>query len=95
MKALITNGSKLLEGPLGNVRIGFNGWDMGLTTEDTALVKEEDRKDILYSQTGTKAADHISTGQNLLLNCVFGEIKTQLLAQILYSFQTQASTDGL
>ena len=93
-KKIISNGTGLLLGPLGQCNIGFNGWDLGKTTEETILTKEEDRMDVMFQQIGTKPADHVSTGTNYLLNATFGEISTQLLKQLLYSFDSQASEDG-
>lgn len=93
-KKLISNGTGLLLGPLGQCKIGFNGYDLGKTTDETALSKEEDRLDVMYQQNGSKPADHVSTGTNYLLTATFGEINTQLLEKIIYSFQTQASEDG-
>jgi hypothetical protein len=91
MAALVASNSYLLRGPLGNVLINFDGDDLGKTTEDTALTKIEDVKDIIYSQDGTQPADHVSTGMLMQLNATFGEIRTTLLAKILYSFSTQAA----
>lgn len=93
-KALISNGSNLILGPLGQCKVGFNGYDLGKTTDETALSKEEDRVDIIYQQTGSKPSDHVSTGTNYMLSATFGEINTQLLKQLLYSFDSNASTDG-
>lgn len=93
-QVLQSNGTKLLEGPLGNVNIGFDGYDLGDTTEDTVLTKVEDRKDILYSQQGTQPADHVSTGTHMELTCVFGEINTQLLKTVMYQFKTKTTNNG-
>jgi len=93
-KNIISNGTGLLLGPLGQCKIGFKGWDLGKTTEETILSKEEDRLDVLYQQNGSKPADHVSTGTNYLLAATFGEISTQLLKQLIYSFNSQASEDG-
>lgn len=91
---LIAGNSALLSGPLGNVYVGFDGYKLGKTTEDTALNKDEDVKDILFSQDGTKPADHVSTGMLMMVTATFGEIKTSLLKKILYTFNSQAAEDG-
>ncbi|MEJ2248042.1 MAG: hypothetical protein P8Y70_00095 [Candidatus Lokiarchaeota archaeon] len=77
--AIFAGNSKLFLGPMGMVQIGFKGYDCGKTTTETNLVPDQDIKDIMYQQDGSKAADHVRTGQDLLLNCTFGEIKTGLL----------------
>lgn len=92
--SLIPGNSALLAGPLGNVYVGFDGYNLGKTTEDTSLTKDEDVKDILFSQDGTKAADHVPTGMLMMLNATFGEISTALLKKVLYSFSSQAADDG-
>lgn len=89
MATLTAGNSGLFLGPLGNVRVEFNGVYLGKTTEDTALNKIEDVKDIIYSQDGTQPADHVSTGMMLQLNATFGEISTELLKKVLYSFSSQ------
>jgi hypothetical protein len=88
---LIDGNSELLAGPLGNSYVAFNGWLLGKTTEDIAFNKDEDVKDIMYSQDGTKPSDHVSTGHLMNVSATFGEIKTSLLKQILYSFNSQAT----
>lgn len=91
MAALIAGNSNLWLGPLGNCRIEFDGDTLGKTTEDTSITKDEDRKDIIYSQDGTKASDHISTGVAYLVNATFGEISTELLKKLLYGFSSEVS----
>lgn len=91
MAALVAGNSNLLLGPLGNCRITFDGDELGKTTEDTSLNKIEDVKDILYSQDGTQAADHVPTGILYRLDATFGKIKTALLEKILYSFSSQVT----
>lgn len=81
--------SKLFQGPLGVVKVGFDGYDLGKTTADSALTFEEDIMDIIYQQDGTKAADHVRTGNDLLLSVTLGEIDTGLLARV---FQDQIKT---
>lgn len=89
---LTPGNSNLLLGPLGNVYIGFAGYILGKTTADTALSKDEDVKDIKYSQDGTKAADHISTGMLLELKAEFGEVSTALLEKIMYFFSSKQTS---
>jgi len=80
---LYEGGSKLFSGPLGIVQIAFEGYDLGKTTADTTLVPDQDIKDILYQQDGSKPADHVRTGQEYILNATFGEIKTGLLKLLM------------
>lgn len=87
--ALFEGNSKLWAGPLGVVQIGFNGYDLGKTTADTNLTPDQDIKDILYQQEGTKAADHVRTGQDYLLAATFGEIKTGLLVELMAGISSQ------
>jgi hypothetical protein len=81
--AVFQGNSKLFEGPLGVVQVGYKGYDLGKTTADSNLVPEQDIKDILYQQDGTKAADHVRTGVDLMLNVTFGEISTGLLVLLM------------
>ena len=82
--------SKLLLGPLGVCKIFFKGWDLGKTTADTELTPDQDIKDILYQQDGTKAADHVRTGQDMMLTCTFGEIKTSLLSLLMAGLTSES-----
>lgn len=75
--------SKLFDGPLGVVRIGFDGYDLGKTVGDTTLTPDQDIKDIAYQQEGTKAADHVRTGQEYLLTTTLGEINTGVLVLLM------------
>lgn len=95
MAVLVQGNSKLFLGPLGNCRIEFDSDLLGKTTEDTSLTKIEDVKDILYSQDGTQPADHVSTGMLMQLNATFGEISTELLKKLLYSFDSQVSNPAV
>lgn len=72
--------SALFAGPLGVVEISFNGYDLAKTVGQSQLTPDMNVKEILYQQLGTKAADHVITGANLMLECVFGEISTKLLS---------------
>ena len=84
--------SDLFEGPLGVVKIGFKGFDLGKTTSDAILSVEQDVKDIIYQQDGTKPADHVRTGIDLMLAVTFGEISTGLLALLQAGITTQNAT---
>jgi hypothetical protein len=81
--AVFAGNSKLFEGPLGVVRVGFKGYDLGKTTADANLTPDQDVKDIMYQQDGTKAADHVRTGIDYVLAVTFGEIKTGLLKLLM------------
>lgn len=87
--AVFQGNSKLFEGPLGVVQVGFKGYDLGKTTADTNLTPDQDVKDIVYQQDGTKAADHVRTGIDYMLSVTFGEIKTGLLALIMAGVSTE------
>lgn len=75
--------SNLFDGPLGVVKIGFKGYDLGKTTAEAALKFDQDIKDIIYQQDGTKAADRVRTGAVLVLSATFGEISTGLLRLLM------------
>ena len=95
--ALFKGSSKLFLGPLGVVQLGFKGYDLGKTTADTNVVPDQDIKDINYQQEGTKAADHVRTGIDYLLNAVFGEISTGLIKLLMagvYSTNTDPNDDS-
>lgn len=81
--ALSKGNSKLFEGPLGVVKIGYAGYDLGKTTADTNLTPDQDIKDIMYQQDGTKGADNVRTGIEYLLAATFGEISTGLLVEMM------------
>ena len=87
--ALFSGNSKLFEGPLGVVQIGFKGYNLGKTIADSSLSPDQDIKDILYQQSGTKAADHVRTGIEYVLKCTLGEIKTGLLVELMSGISTQ------
>jgi len=87
--AVFTGNSKLFEGPLGVVQVGFAGYDLGKTTADTILTPDQDIKDINYQQDGSKAADHVRTGIDYLLAVTFGEISTGLLDLLMSGISTQ------
>jgi len=93
---LYSGSSKLLSGPLGVCKVGFNGYDLGKTGADTTLSPDQDIKDIMYQQDGTKAADHVRTGMDVLLSVTFSEINTGLIKQLMAGFESSepAGSDG-
>lgn len=89
--------SKLLDGPLGVVQVGFDGYDLGKTTADTVLTPNQAIKDILYQQTGTMKADTVRTGIMFQLKATFGEINTGLLKEMMAGVAapiTDPNSDG-
>jgi len=87
--ALYEGNSRLFTGPLGVVKVGFKGYDLGKTTADATLVPDQDVKDIMYQQDGSKPADHVRTGMEYILNVTFGEIKTGLIALLMAGMSSQ------
>jgi hypothetical protein len=83
--------SALLAGPLGVVKIGFKGYDLGKTTAETQLVPDQDIKDINYQQDGTKPADKVRTGIVYKLTTQFGEISTGLLRLLMAGLGSDAA----
>lgn len=75
-------GNNIIEGVLGVVDLDFDGEYMGRTTADTEVVPEEDNKDIMFQQGGTKPDDKIPTGINYLINSTFGEITNARLEKL-------------
>jgi hypothetical protein len=88
-------GNNIWEGVLGVVTIKFNNVDLGKTTADTEMVIEQDVKDILFQQSGTKYADKVRTGQAIMINCTFGEISTSLIEQLHKGFTASGIGDSL
>ncbi len=86
---LFKGSSKLTAEPLGIVEIGFKGYDFGKTTAGTILGPDEDVKDILYQQDGTKKGDSVRTGIMYKLTCTFGEISTGMLVQLMSGITSQ------
>jgi len=81
--ALATGNSKLFEGPLGVVQVGYKGYNLGKTTADTNLTPDQDIKDIIFQQDGTKPSDNVRTGIEFLMTVTFGEINTGLLVAMM------------
>lgn len=91
---LLSGSSKLVSEPLGVVKIGFAGYDLGKTTSECMLTPDQDIKDILYQQDGTKAADHVRTGIEYTVKATFGEIKTSLVRLLMSGISSDnASAD--
>jgi hypothetical protein len=85
-------GNNILEGPLGVVDIVFDSVYLGRTTADTEITAEEDNKEILYQQDGTKPDDFIPTGISYIAAVTFGEIDSGLLNKIQRGFTGNASS---
>lgn len=69
-------GNNFLEGPLGVVRLEFDGLDLGKTLDGSEIEFIEDVTDIMYDQDGTQPGDKVRTG------CAW-QITTQLAEQTL------------
>ena len=76
-------GVNVWEGVLGVVDIYFNNVYLGKTTADTELAIDEDLKDVIFQQDGTKYYDKVRTGIAWMLNCTFGQIDTDLAVTLL------------
>lgn len=87
--SLYEGNSRLFVGPLGVVKIGFAGWDLGKTTADATLTPDQDIKDIMYQQEGSKPADHVRTGIEFILSATFGEISTGLVSLLMSGITSQ------
>jgi hypothetical protein len=92
--ALFEGNSKLFDFPLGVVKIGFNGYDLGKTTEDAEFTPDQDVKDILFQQDGTKPSDHVRTGIEYILSVTLGEIKTGLLVKMMSGLSTENTNEA-
>jgi len=80
---IATGDSELFTGPLGVVRLGFDGYDLGKTVGDSNLTPDQDIKDIMYQQEGSKPSDHVRTGIEYLVNATLGEISTTLVGILM------------
>ena len=72
----------ILDQVLGVVFLKFKGIKLGKTTDATKLLTEEDLKDILYQQNGTKPFTKIRTGVSYMLQCVLGNPGLQVLGLV-------------
>lgn len=75
-------GTNIHDTSLGVVFIDFKGIDLGKTTDATKLLQEEDLKDIIYQQNGTKPFTKIRTGVSYMLQCVLGNPGIQQLSTV-------------
>ncbi len=80
-------GTNIWEGVLGVVDVFFDDVYMGRTTADTELVIDQDIKDILFGQSGTKYADKVRTGIALQILATFGDITTARLEKWQKGFE--------
>jgi hypothetical protein len=75
-------GNNFQEGPLGVVKLTYDGVDMGKTLGDTTIEFIEDITDIFYAQDGTQPADKVPTGQAYQVTCQIAEINLARLEKI-------------
>ena len=85
-------GNNILEGVLGVVDIIFDGVYLGRTTADTEIIPEEDNKEIMFGQAGTKADDLVPTGISYTVNCTFGEITADRIELLQRGFTGNATS---
>jgi hypothetical protein len=90
---LLAGNSKLFDGPLGVIKVGFAGYDCGLTTADSKLTPDQDIKGIKYQQHGTKDADHVRTGIEYVLDVTFGEISTGLIKLLMSGISSENESE--
>lgn len=76
----IAGNSPLFEYPLGQCLLYFSGFLLGKTTDDTILKLDRDIKDIMFSQTGTKAVDWVCTGELYSVEATMGETTEELIS---------------
>ncbi len=92
--SLFEGNSKLFDLPLGVVKAGFDGYDLGKTTADAEFTPDQDIKDIIFQQDGTKASDHVRTGIDYMLALTFGEINTGLLKKMMAGITSENEDTG-
>jgi hypothetical protein len=83
---IVAGNSSLLLGPLGVVKLFFDGWDLGKTTADSEIMPNQAIKEITYQQDGTMPADTVRTGIQFQVKATFGEINTKLLSLLMSGF---------
>ena len=88
-------GLNFIEGVLGVCNIEFNGVDLGITTDQTEITLDQDMKEIMAQQSGTKAYDHVRTGIVFNVTCTFGTITTALCAALNPSFEPSGSGQSM
>ena len=88
-------GNNIWEGPLGVVQLEYGGLDLGQTMEDTTVEPDQDIKDILYQQQGTKPADYVRTGIVYLVKCKLGEITTDKIEKVMSGIEVSGSGNAV
>ena len=77
---ILSGSSKLVDGYLGVVKLAFKGYDLGKTNAETTLKIDQDIKDIVFQQDGTKASDKVRTGSMVIISGALAEVSTKKLA---------------
>lgn len=78
----------IMDTPLGVVFLDFKPAgaaakiDLGKTTDATKILTEEDLKDIIYQQTGTKPFTKIRTGVSYMVQSVLGNPGLEILGAV-------------
>lgn len=85
-------GNNILEGVLGVVDLIFDNVYLGRTTADTEIIPEEDNKEIMFGQTGTKPDDHVPTGISYTVNATFGQITAERIEKLQRGFEGNESS---
>lgn len=94
-------GNNFFEGVIGVVNVYFKppgaaGFTyLGKTTADTEITIDQDIKDIIFQQDGTKYADKIRTGVVHQVNATFGEIDTELLELMHNGWEASGSGNSM
>jgi len=88
-------GDNIWEGPLGVVQLEYNNLDLGQTMEDTTIEPDQDIKDILYQQQGTKPADKVRTGIVFIVRCKLAEITTTRLAEVFSGIEVSGGGNSV
>ena len=88
-------GLTIIAGCLKVVKLDYDSIDLGKTTADTELTPEEDNKDIMYQQDGTKPQDKIPTGISYTLTCTLGEISTTKVEKLLRGTEKSGSGNSM
>jgi len=80
---LIPSLSKLFSNPITNFWVGYNGYLLGKSTGTLEYTPEFDVKDIIYTQDGTKAEDHVYTGSDHMVSLTLSEKVNENLFSLL------------
>ena len=75
--------SKLFENPVSNFWLAYDGYLLGKSTGTLEYTPEFDVKDIIYTQDGTKAEDHLYTGADHMVSITLSEKVNENLFDIL------------